>query len=250
MKFKSTKPLNYALALLLVAGVGLAQTDQKSQTLRQELSKVATAEVPAKAAEIVTKTKRADRDKIAAEVIKAVFKAHPTITVATVGMISTKSPESAPAAAAAAANLQPKQAGLIARAAAAAAPAQAGAIVKAVCKVVPNHREVALAVADAAPEATLDIIEALGELQPEVKARLDLAVASFSGKVPSVAAVLYRANTGNAASVAGGTPTALASTGSRGPSVSAPYLPLLGTPTYVPPTGGVVPPGGRDYAAP
>lgn len=239
-----------ALAIVLAGSVGVVRADQKIATLRSALSKVPTAEVPVKAAELVSRTKTADRDGIAVEVVKIVFKAHPTITVATVGLVSSKCPETAPTAAATTANLQPKQVKLIAKAAAAAAPSQAGAIVKAVCKVVPTYREVALAVAEAVPGATMEILDALGEVMPNMKTRLDVAIASYHGNVPSVAAVLYRANPGDSPGPSGSPVAPLASTGLRGPSVGAPYIPLLVAPSYVPPGGGIVPPGGRDYAAP
>ena len=253
MKLKSKNICKIGLAIVLTGTFGIAYADQKTDTLRTSLNKVATAEVPAKAAELVAQAKASDRDAVAVEVVKLVAKAHPTMTIATVGLISAKCPECASAAAATAAKLQPKQATLIAKAAAGSAPAQAGAIVQAVGKVVSNRSEVALAVSEAAPNATLEILDALKDLVPSLKARIEAAVASFNGSVPSVAAVYYRVNTGTSAALAGNSTTATSSSGSglRGPSVSGPYIPLSTTPVLiVPGDNTVVPPGGRDYAAP
>jgi hypothetical protein len=237
----------YSLAILLAWGVGLAGAQPKPESTRTVFENVPAAEVPAKAAAIVSLAKTVDRDVTAARMVKLAVKAHPTTIVATVGAIAAKCPESAPTTAATAAGLQPKQVLNIAHAAAKAAPAQAGAIVKAVCKVVPSaSREVALMVGNTVPSATQDIIAALAEARPDFKSRLDVAIASYQGNLPSVAAVLDRAGPLNPAS-----PTlAMTSPGSRGPTIGAPYIPLTATPTNVPPGGGVVPPGGRDYAAP
>ena len=251
MKLKKMNLCKFALAVALAGSIGVVQADQKSEVLRTSLNKVPTAEVPAKAADLVSQAKAADRDTVAAEVIKLVVKSHPTMTVATVSLISSKSPESASVVAATAAKLQPKQATLIAKAAAAAAPAQAGAIVRAVGKVVPNRSEVALAVGEAVPGATMDILGALKDVMPNLKAQIDAAIFSFNGNVPSVASVFYRVNSGSSSGWVASSGTAGTGSGLRGPSVGAPYIPLLTTPTYVPPGSGViVPPGGRDYASP
>lgn len=252
MKLQKINLCKYALAIALAGGVGNAWADQKVEALRSALSKITAAEMPVKAAEIVSKTKAEDRASVAGEVVKLVVKSHPTMSVATVGLISSKCPENASIVAATAAKLQPKQATLLAKAAAASAPAQAGAIVRAVCKVVSNHPEVALAVAEAAPSATMDILEALEEAMPNLKARIAAAIASFDGNVPSVAAVFYRVNNGNLGNLAGNSGTAQIGSGLRGPTVQPPYNPLppLVTPPTTP-TAGILPVGSvRDYAAP
>jgi hypothetical protein len=236
----------FAMTVILGCGIGLVRAETKPDSTRNIFEKIPAAEVPARAAEIVSLAKTADRNIAASETVKTAVKAHPTTAVATVGAISTKCPETAPITAATAAALLPKQARIIAHAAAKAAPSQAGAIVKAVCKVVPgDYREVALVVGAAAPLATRDIIAGLSEALPNLKPRLDAAVASYNGNLPSVGPVLDRAGSGNPGGL-----TPLASPGLRGPTVGGPYINLSGTPTNVPSGGGVVPPGGRDYAAP
>jgi len=235
----------FPVALVLACGVGLVSAEPKTESTRNVFRDVPAAEVPAKAAELVSLAKAPQRDRTAATTVKMAVKAHPTTAVATVGAISSKCPETSAITAATAATLQPKQVLLIAHAAAKAAPAQAAAIVKALCKAVPSaYREVAQVVGAAVPGATQEIIAALAEARPDLKSQLEGAVASFQGNLPSVAMVLDRAGDLAATTPTGNGP------GSRGPTVGAPYVPLSGTPTYVPPVGGVVPPGGRDYAAP
>lgn len=245
MKLKLTNLCKCALVLVIAGTVGIAQADQKTDALRTALSKVATAEVPAKAAEIVANAKAADRESVTAEVVKLVVKSHPTMNLATVSAISSKCPAAAPTAAAAAAKLQPKQATLIAKAAAVAAPDQAGAIVSSVCKIVTNQSELALAVAEAAPHATMEILDALENVMPNMKPRIDVAIASFNGNVPSVAAVLDRASSGTSGSL-----TTPAGSGVRGPQIGAPYVPKPAVVnTITPATSGLVT-GPRDYSAP
>ena len=239
----------FAAAVVLVCGIGVVRAEPKPGPARNLFEKVPAAEVPAQAADLVALAKTADRDSTAAEAVKMAFRAHPTTILATVGAISAKCSEAAPVTAATAASLLPRQARYIAHAATKAAPAKAGAIVKAVCKVVPgSYREVAVVVGADAPRATLEIITGLSEALPSLKPRLDAVVASYAGgNLPSIGMVLD-ASAGQG-TTAGLTPVA-SPTVSRGPTVGAPYLPISGTPTNVPSGGGVVPPGGRDYAAP
>ena len=93
MKSNSTGLCRFGLALVLAVSVSMARADQKNETLQRALSKVPTAEVPARAAEIVAQAKAAERDAVAADVVKIVIKSRPTLSVATVGMISAKCPD-------------------------------------------------------------------------------------------------------------------------------------------------------------
>lgn len=231
----------FALAIVFGCSIAAASAETKTETVRSALKQVPTAEVPARAADLVAQARTADRDSVTAEVVRMAVKAHPTIAPAIVGSIAKKTPAAATTAAATAARLQPKQVTQIAHAAAAAAPAHAGGIVKALCKVVPGaYRDVALTVALVAPGATEEILAGLSEGLPALKAGLDAAIASYQGQLlPSVAAVLDR------------TPDTadFASSSVRGPTIGAPFIVLSGTPTNTPP-GTTVPPGGRDYARP
>lgn len=232
----------FALAIIFGCGIGVASAETKTETIRTSIKQSPTAEVPARAADLVAQSPTANRDQITTEVVRFAVKAHPTIACAIVGSIAKKTPAAAITAAATAAKLHPKQVTQIAQAAAAAAPAQAGGIVKALCKVVPGaYRDVALTVAFVVPGATEEILAGLSEGLPTLKAGLDSAIASYQGKeLPSVAAVLDRTSD----------PDGFVSASFvRGPTIGPPFIALSGTPTNAPP-GTAVPPGGRDYAKP
>ena len=181
------------LVLVLGCGVTIAKDEARVIALKETLSKVPAAEVPAKAADIVAQAEASSRDAIAVDVVKASLKKNPTMATAVVGAICRTSPETAPTVAATAAGLQPKQVKLIAQAAAAAAPAKAGAIVKAICKVMPAaYREVALAVAQVAPKAAKEILAGLSEALPALKGPIDEAIASNHSQPLAVAPVIDR----------------------------------------------------------
>jgi len=242
MKINTTKVL--VLAMILSGGAAVAKDEQGA--IKAAFSKVPTAEVPAKEADLVSQAEANGRDAVAVDVVKDALKKNPTLAAAVVGAICRKSVETAPTVAATAAGIQRKQVKLIAQAAAAAAPSKAGEIVKAVCKVAPaDYREVVLAVAQVAPKAAKEILEGLSEALPNLKGPIDQAVASYSGQPLSVAPVLDR--------IAPAASPRLAATATpplRGPTIGGPYVPYSGTATNVPPNGGNVPPGGRNYAAP
>jgi len=239
-----------ALALVLGCGDTIAKDEAGVIALKETLSKVPAAEMPAKAADIVAQAEAGSRDAIAVDVVKASLKKNPTMATAVVGAICRTSPETAPTVAATAAGIQPKQAKLIAQAAAAAAPAKAGEIVKAVCKVVPAaYREIVLAVAEVAPKAAKEILAGLSEALPALKGPIDEAIAFYKGQTLAVAPVIDRIAP-SAAPLASVGPKVAAPAPLRGPTIGGPYVPYSGTATNVPPNGGNVPPGGRNYAAP
>jgi len=230
----------FVLAIVFGYGIAVAEAATTKEMVRAALKSVPTAEVPARAAELVAQASADTRESITVEAVRVAVKAHPTIASAIVGSIAKQSPATAAIAAATAAKLQPKQVKSIAQAAAAAAPTQAGEIVKALCKALPDsYREVALVVALAVPSATIEILAGLSEGLPSIKSALDSVIASYSGQVPSVAAVMDRV-----------VPTTIVTSSDlRGPTIGAPFIALSGTPTNAPP-GNDVPPGGRDYARP
>jgi hypothetical protein len=250
---KMNIPRVLGLALVLGCGVAAAKDESGLITLKETFSKVPAAEVPAKAAEIVSQAGMSSRDAVAGDVVKASLKKNPAVATAVVGAICRTSPETAPTVAATAVGVQPKQAKLIAQAAAAAAPAQAGQIVKAVCKVAPSaYREVALAVAEVAPKATKEILSGLAAALPALKGPIDQAVASYNGQPLAVPPVLDQIAPNAAFSPnLAATPSVLPPPPPRGPTIGGPYVPYSGTAQNVLPiNGGNVPPGGRQYEAP
>jgi len=208
-----------AITFALILGSGVAVAGDKSPTVKEVLGNVPTAEVPAKAADLVSEAKAENRNAVAAEVVTTAIKSKPAATLAVVGAVCRKSPETAPIVAATAVKLQPKQARQIAQAAAAAAPSKATEIVKAVANVLPrsSHSEVALAVSQVAPQSANALLASIPESAPRVAPEPDAPVVANN---------------------------------IRPPTIGGPFVPISTTPTNVPSGGGVVPEGGRDYSTP
>src|SRR5437667_308615 len=100
--------------------------------------------------------------------------------------------------------------------------------------------------AEVPPKAAKEILAGLSEALPALKEPIAEAVAFYKGQPLAVAPVIDRI----AASDVSGAPLRVAPPPLRGPTIGGPYVPYSGTATNVPPNGGNVPVGGRDYAAP
>ena len=124
---KTLKTLSFVTAVALVATLKLCAADLPvANPFFGTLSTVGPAELPAKAAELVSQADSKNRLETTANVVKAAVGLNPAAAAAIVGTISQSTPEVASIAAATAVALVPEQAIAIARAAAAAAPSQAG----------------------------------------------------------------------------------------------------------------------------
>lgn len=236
------------LALFVLGAFVLSATPsfaKNNQAYRDALKSVPAAEMPAKAAQMVKKAKARDWGNTTVGVVKAAVSISPASAPAVVGAVSRAVPEMASIAASTAAAEQPKQAAAISKAAAAAAPAKAGKIVTAVCREVPaQYRMVAVAAAEAAPTASREIVAGVGSAIPEMKAGLERSPMVLAG-APGVAKAL------DGAAPATTTPTTAAGSSAQGPAIGGPYIPISGTPDGISRANTeVVPPGGRDYAAP
>lgn len=211
---------------------------------------MASAELPAKAAELVTQADAKNLQKTTLDVVRAAVGLNPAAAPAIVGCVAQAAPAMAATAAATAASLVPSQVVAIARAAAAAAPAQAGAIVEAVCRLLPTaYQSVADAVAEVVPGAGKAILAGIVVAIPELKQAVDQTLASYDGKIPSVSTVLMQV--AQAESPVTTTVLSPAPSMARGPSVGPPLVPVTTTPVVSNPgSGGTVPSGGRGYAAP
>jgi len=251
---------NVALSVVFLVG-GYSFWKYEPNPYREVLAAVPAAELPAKAAELISQAKPVDRESTTEQVVKRAVTINPAAAALTVGAVARRVPEMASVAAGAAAAEQPKQAHAIAKAAAAAAPSQAARVVEAVCRVAPRqYYAVAVAVAQAVPESGKEIVKAVGMAVPELNVSLEKAVAGYGGNVVSVGETLAQANriaqyeTGaNATASAADQPNSAirALPVLRGPAVGPPYVPLSTTPTNVTSGGsGEVPAGGRNYAAP
>jgi hypothetical protein len=228
---------------------GVAGDVQKVNPYSAALSKCAPAELPAEAAKLVHKAKARDWSVTTVNVVKAALQASPASVCAVVDSISKSVPEMASIAAGTAAEVQPRQAVAIAKAAAAAAPFKAAKIVVAVSRAVPgSYRLVAVAVCDTVPGSNQAILTALSLAFPELKARIDKALADLEGRggveIASLGLILDQAG---AITVASSSST----TDSRGPSIGPPYVPLA--PGFVPPNANLdvqQPVTTRTYAPP
>jgi hypothetical protein len=243
---KTLKTLSLVMAVALVATVKLRAGDTPAANpYFGTLSTVSPAELPAKAAALVSQADSKVRLETTAEVVKAAVGLNPAAAAAIVGTIAQSIPEMASMAAATAVALVPNQAVGIAHAAAAAAPAEAGKIVEAVCRVVPNdYKEVAETVAEAAPGAGKAILAGISAAIPALQEPIGKVLASYNGGSPSVNDVLDQASPTLPLNSNGG--------------------PVAGAPNYGPPYGGIpqnpqnidpgngspVPTGGRKYNLP
>ncbi len=233
-----------------------------------KLSAVPAGEMPAKAAEVVKAASAKQREATTVSVVKAAVGLNPAAAPSIVGAISRSVPEMAPTAAATAAAEQPAMAVAVARAASAAAREQTRRIVAAVCRAVPNqYREVANGVSETVIGANREILEGVSDSLPEYRDSINSNLGLFANHSPSVMGVLNAAQPVAAVSGTAGAGSApsfslISSAGpavapvgggamARGPAVGPPFIPLTGSPTnVVPGTGGEVPTGGRNYAAP
>lgn len=223
------------------------------------LSTATSAELPAKAAGLVSKADSKIRQQTTIDVVKAAVGLNPAAAPVIVGTIAQSTPEMAAMAAGTAAGLVPDQVEAIARAAAAAAPKQAGKIVEAICKVLPSaYKKVALAVAEIVPGAGKEILAGIAVAIPSLKGTINqILIAYKDSSTPSVSAALdqvalqvalsEKSDSAKTDVAASGGMTRLSLT----PVVNPPYVPPSGSPANINPgSGGIVPVGGRNYASP
>jgi hypothetical protein len=243
--------LTVAVALAMAANVG-ASDKTVTNPYSGVLATVTSAELPAKAAALVTKADAKSLKQTTVDVVRSAVGLNPAAAPAIVGSIAQSSPSMAGPAAATAVTLVPNQVIAIARAAAAAAPNQAGPIVEAICRVLPsNYQTVASAVAEVVPGAGKSILAAIASAIPELKTTISQTLAAYDGKIPSVSTVLTQvaqaASTANTTALSSGTPLS----SPRGPGAVPPQVPISGTPPVINPGAGTpAPPGGHNYSAP
>jgi hypothetical protein len=232
---KTVNCLGILLAGLVVLPSGsLAAKDDPAVALRA----VAPPEMPATAARLVKKTKDSERETATAEVLRAATQLNPAALPLVVGAITRAVPEMAVTAAQVAAGLQPAQAPAIAQAA--AVPARAGRVVAAVCTITPDqYRSVALAAAQAAPTARVEILNSVAQTLPDLRPHIERQLAGYGASAPPVALVLDRAVLARNASLS-----------TLGPRDLTPAVP----PAQHPPSPGTGTTGwgqaGRNYARP
>jgi hypothetical protein len=262
--------MSFLAAAVLATAVNLHADDKTAANpFFASLSTATAAELPAKAAEMVSQADKKNLKQTTIDVVKAAVGLNPAAAPAIVGSIAQSSPAMAATAAEAAVSVLPNHAVAIASAAAAAAPSKAGQIVEAVCRELPaSYREVAEAVAEVVPGAGREILTGIASAMPELKDLIKQVTDGYDGKIPSVTTVLDQvaqannsadptlspANTAVSLPPANTTvspsPVTIISGKPQAITIAPPTVPISGTPqTLDPGTGGEVPTGGR-YAAP
>jgi len=158
------KPNQFALAALLAGLTCVATTPAQALTekevsaINKTIKAAPAADLPVKAAEMVTQSAKNEKAAVAVAVVRAAIAKKPAIAVSIVSSVVKAAPFTAPAVAAAAAKLAPDQVESIATAAALAAPELADKIVAAIADVYPKAEErVAKAVMLAVPQAQAKI---------------------------------------------------------------------------------------------
>lgn len=137
-KLTMTAALFVAIATFTVTSSN-ALTSIQVQEIKKTVLGVPVPEMPAKAAELVTRAEKKDRQAVAVTAVRAVVLKHRAAAPIVISAISKAAPEVAPAVAVAAAEVATEQAPMIARAAAASAPAHAAEITTAVSQAVPSQ---------------------------------------------------------------------------------------------------------------
>lgn len=250
---KHAKFLTAIIAVATSLSAGAADTTDSNPFLGA-LSAATSAELPAKAAKLVSQTEAKVRPQATVDVVKSAVGLNPAAAPLIVGSIAQATPDMAATAAGTAVSLVPDQAVTIARVAAAAAPAKAGKIVQAICHVLPKqYKAVAIAVAEVVPGREKEILAGIASAMPEFQKAINQAQLAYSGDVPSVSAVLTQV-----AKIQGSTDTASLASGAsataglpaRGPSQGAPFVPLSGTPAVTTPSDNGQTPNPVNYSAP
>jgi len=247
------KMFNWAAGVALIAGLAVSPSALASDSadFTKALSNSPLLERPAKAAGLVTQASAADKQSVAAAVVKAAVALNPSSASDIVSAVARDNPAVAPVAAVTAATLQPKRLGPIAKAAVAAAPSEAANIVAALIKAFPkDYSLIAVAAAEAAPSAGREILLAVADSVPSLQTFIQGAIAGFSANDANlpVQAILSQALAANPSAPL---PTPVISPNAPvlsgpGTGVGAPFQPV-GTPTVI---TAFTPETGKRYAAP
>ena len=259
LKYVTWLTVGVALAMAVKVSAG---DNTGASPVFSVLTTATSAELPAKAAELVSQADAKNLKQTTIDVVKTAVGLNPAAAPAIVGSIAQSSPTMAATAAATAATLVPGQIVAIVRAAAAAAPAQAGAIVEAICRVSPkSYQEVADTVAEVVPGASKEILASIAVAIPELKSIINQTLTSYNGQIPSVSMVLTQVvQTENLSAIptlalatpSGGAPIPSVLVPSAAPGVVPNAIPMV-APQTVPldPIPNPVPSrGGHAYSAP
>jgi hypothetical protein len=161
-------------ALCATAPTTYALSHSQTVAIKQSVATAPVAELPARAAQIVTDAKDTEKEEVALLTVKEAIARRPATAAAIVAAISKAAPEVTVAVASEAARLSGEQAPEIARAAATAVPAQAHKIAAAVAQAAPKSAlKVTRVVAWTVPEQTVGIVENVVSTVPQAKSQIE-----------------------------------------------------------------------------
>lgn len=247
---KYTLPLAMALALTMTVPANAGESGNANK-YTAILVAATSAEMPAKAAFLVSQADARHLEQTTIAVVKAAVGLNPAAAPTIVGTIAKAEPSMAATAAATAVALVPHMAAAIARAAAVTAPKQAGAIVEAICRVAPaTYPNVATAVSEVVPGAAKEIMAGIAAAIPELKDPIHQTMAGYNdANLPSVPVLVYGFSPAPSALVA-------ASPAFTGSSASSSFTPITALPMgpgggnpgtgYIPPPPTYNPTNGYD----
>ena len=171
-----------------------ALSEKETAGITKSIKDAPAAELAVKAAEIVTKATKKEKQATAVAVVRAAIAKNPASAVSVVSSVVKAAPATAPAVAAAAGRLAPDQIEAIAVAAALASPELADKVVTALSDVDPKaHERIAKAVILAVPQAQASIRQRanghseanIGEGYSSASTRVDGSL--FPGTTPASA---------------------------------------------------------------
>jgi hypothetical protein len=222
---------NQILSALVLVGLCATATSTyalpQSQivSIKQSVATAPVAELPARAAQIVSQASQADQEKVALVTVREAIARRPATAAAVVGAISKVAPEATVAVAAEAARLSSEQASEIARAAATATPAQAHKIAAAVAQAAPTSAvKVTRVVAWAVPQHAWGIVENVVAAVPQAKTQIE--------QDQTIAAITRSSQSSASQSGGGGVITTIPGTITGLPAPIVPPIPV-GPPTPV-----------------
>ena len=118
-----------------------ALTESQAAAVKKAIVGTSAAELAAKAAELVARATKTDKEQTAVAVVRAAVTKSPSSAASVVSTVVTVAPSTAAKVVAAVAELAPDQVEVVARVAAQAAPDEANKIVAEVAKVAPKQSE-------------------------------------------------------------------------------------------------------------
>jgi hypothetical protein len=153
-----TKKLTMMAAVIAALAISItsanALTYNQVQVIKKTVLSVPVPEMPAKAAEVVSKAEKKDRQATAVTAVRAIIDKHRTAAPEVISAVSKVAPDLAPAIAVAAAEVASEQSQAIAHAATVAAPGQAKEITVAMSSSVNARPSVSTSIASVNSSST------------------------------------------------------------------------------------------------